>query len=224
MAWRRSDRTEADLTFQPNDEEPKREIVGVVADTIPFRGASEVPPLIYVLHRQQAAQQRSTLEARRTVMSFVVRTNGDPLALGDAVRDAVAKIDPTSAVASIRTVQSYLDAGQTVLFQFIAALLGIFALVAVVMSAVGTSALAAFNVAHGRGVIASMLGALMAVAVGGAAGLYAWRQLASTIASFLTNLRVTPSDPQPLIVTGVVLLVTALVACLMPSLRRRATR
>ena len=42
------------LTFSPNDEEPAREVVGLVADTIPFRGASEVPPLIYVLHRQQA--------------------------------------------------------------------------------------------------------------------------------------------------------------------------
>ncbi len=71
------------LTFSPNDEEPAREVVGLVADTIPFRGASEVPPLIYVLHRQQATEQRASLEGRRTVMSFVVRTTGDPLALAD---------------------------------------------------------------------------------------------------------------------------------------------
>ncbi len=61
------------LTFHPNDGEPPREIVGLVADTLPFRGASEVPPLIFLLHRQQAAQQRASLEGRRTVMSFIVR-------------------------------------------------------------------------------------------------------------------------------------------------------
>ena len=61
------------LTFHPNDGEPPREIVGLVADTLPFRGASEVPPMIYLLHRQQAAQQRASLEGRRTVMSFIVR-------------------------------------------------------------------------------------------------------------------------------------------------------
>ena len=106
------------LTFSPNDEEPAREVVGLVADTIPFRGASEVPPLIYVLHRQQATQQRASLEGRRTVMSFIVRTAGDPLALGDAVRAQVGKVDATTPVASIRTVESYLNAGQTALLQY----------------------------------------------------------------------------------------------------------
>jgi hypothetical protein len=57
VAKRRSHGSEVDADFLSKDEEPQREIVGVVADTIPFRGASEVPPLIYVLHRQQAAQQ-----------------------------------------------------------------------------------------------------------------------------------------------------------------------
>ena len=129
------------LTFQPKDEEPQREIIGVVADTIPFRGASEVPPLIYVLHRQQATRQRASLEGRRTVMSFIVRTSGDPLALGDAVRAQVGKIDPTTPVASIKTVESYLNAGQTVLLQFVEMLLGIFALVALVSCAAGVYAL-----------------------------------------------------------------------------------
>jgi hypothetical protein len=54
------------LTFYPNDEEPARVIVGVVADTLPFRGASEVPPLIYLLHRQQrrSSAPRSRAGAR----------------------------------------------------------------------------------------------------------------------------------------------------------------
>ena len=134
------------LTFHPNDGEPPREIVGLVADTLPFRGASEVPPLIYLLHRQQAAQQRASLEGRRTVMSFIVRTAGDPLALGDAVRALVGKVDVTTPVTSIRTVESYLNAGQVMLLQFAATLLGIFALVALVTGAAGIYGFTSYGV------------------------------------------------------------------------------
>jgi putative ABC transport system permease protein len=198
------------LTFSPNDEEPAREVVGLVADTIPFRGASEVPPLIYVLHRQQAAQQRASLEARRTVMSFIVRTSGDPLALADAVRAQVGKVDATTPVTSIRTVESYLDAGQTALLQYGKTLLGIFAVVALIASAMGVYALTAYGVAHRQSTLALGLLVVAAVAIGAAAGWIGWMRLAGVIASFLTNLTVTPSDPGPLVVTCSLLLWTAL--------------
>ena len=199
------------LTFSPNDEEPAREVVGLVADTIPFRGASEVPPLIYVLHRQQALQQRASLEGRRTVMSFIVRTAGDPLALGDAVRAQVGKVDAATPVAAIRTVESYLDAGQTALLQYGETLVGIFALVALVASAVGVYALTAYGVAHRQPVLALGLFVVAAVVIGAAAGWAGWMRLADVIASFLTNLTITPSDPMPLVVTGGIVVVTALV-------------
>ena len=207
------------LTFSPNDEEPAREVVGLVADTIPFRGASEVPPLIYVLHRQQATEQRASLEGRRTVMSFIVRTSGDPLALGDAVRAQVGKVDATTPVASIRTVESYLNAGQTALLQYGETVLGIFALVALVAGAVGVYALTAYGVAHRQSELTLGLFVVAAVVTGAAAGWAGWMRLASAIASFLTNLEVTPSDPMPLVVTGVVILVTALVAFLVGARR-----
>ena len=209
------------LTFSPNDEEAAREVVGLVADTIPFRGASEVPPLIYVLHRQQATEQRASLEGRRTVMSFIVRTSGDPLALGDAVRAQVGKVDATTPVASIRTVESYLNAGQTALLQYGETLLGIFALVALVAGAVGVYALTAYGVAHRQSVLTLGLFVVAAVVIGAAAGWAGWMRLASVIASFLTNLTVTPSDPMPLVVTGGVILVTALVVFLGFSRARR---
>ena len=202
------------LTFSPNDEEPAREVVGLVADTIPFRGASEVPPLIYVLHRQQALQQRASLEGRRTVMSFIVRTTGDPLALGDAIRTQVGKVDAATPVAAIRTVESYLDAGQTALLQYGKTLLGIFALVALVASAVGVYALTAYGVAHRQPVLALGLFVVAAVVIGAAAGWAGWMRLAEVIASFLTNLTITPSDPMPLAVTGGIVVVTALAVLL----------
>jgi hypothetical protein len=100
------------LTFQPHDGEPSREIVGLVADTLPFRGASEVPPLIYLLHRQQARGSAPRSRAGAPVMSFIVRTTGDPLALSGARRAARRQVDVTTPVASIRTVESYLNAGR----------------------------------------------------------------------------------------------------------------
>jgi predicted permease len=199
------------LTFSPNDEEAAREVVGLVTDTIPFRGASEVPPLIYVLQRQQAIQQRASLEARRTVMSFIVRTSGNPLALADAVRAQVGKVDAATPVASIRTVESYLNAGQTALLQYGETLLGIVALVALVAGAVGVYALTAYGVAHRQSRLALGCFVVAAVVIGAATGWTGWMRLADVIASFLTNLRVTPSDPRPLVVIGGVLLVTALV-------------
>jgi len=218
------------LTFHPNDGEPPREIVGLVADTLPFRGASEVPPLIYLLHRQQATQQRASLEGRRTVMSFIVRTTGDSpvrtpadlLALGAAGRELVGKIDVTTPVTSIRTVESYLNDGQVRLLQFAATILGVFAIVALVTGAAGIYGFTSYGVTQGSTALTLALCAVAAVVIGGAVGLSVWRRLGSVIAPFLTNLTVTPSDPVPLVVTSGMLLATALVACLVPALR--ATR
>jgi len=208
------------LTFSPNDEEPSREVVGLVADTIPFRGASEVPPLIYVLHRQQATEQRASLEGRRTVMSFIVRTSGDPLALGDAVRAQIGQIDATTPVASIRTVESYLNAGQTALLQYGETVLGIVAFVALVAGAVGVYALAAYGVAHRQSVLALGLFVVAAVVIGAAGGWIGWMRIARAIESFLTNLKVAPADPMPLVVTGGILVATALIVFLAGARRR----
>jgi predicted permease len=202
------------LTFSPKDEEPAREVVGVAADTIPFRGASEVPPLIYVLHRQQATAQRATLESRRTVMSFIVRTSGDPLALGDALRAQVGKVDSTTPVASIRTVESYLNAGQTALLQYAELLLGILALVALVAGAVAVDALTAYGVAHRQSLLALGLLVMTAAVIGTAAGWAGWMQIARVVESFLTNLTVAPADPMPVAITGGIVLVTAFVVFL----------
>lgn len=207
------------LTFSPNDEESAREVVGLVADTIPFRGASEVPPLIYVLHRQQATEQRASLESRRTVMSFIVRTSGDPLALGDTVRAQVGQVDATTPVTSIRTVESYLNAGQTALLQYAETLLGIVALVALVAGAVGVYALTAYGVAHRQSLLPIGLFITAAIVIGAAAGWIGWMRIAGVIESFLTNLRVAPADPMPLIVTGGILVATALIVFLVATRR-----
>jgi hypothetical protein len=211
------------LTFHPDDGEPAREVIGVVADTLPFKGASEVPPLIYVLHRQQAAQQRASLEGRRTVMSFVTRTTGDPLALGDAVRALVGTVDVTTPVTAIRTVESYANAGQVSLLQFVATLLGTFALVALATAVVGTYSLSVYGVAQRRRFVTLLLRATVAVAIGVVAGRDVWLRLGSVIESFLTNITVSPSDPTTLGVASGLLAVTALIAVVAAALRLTRT-
>jgi putative ABC transport system permease protein len=208
------------LTFHPDDYEPAREIIGVVADTLPFRGASEVPPLMYVLHRQQATQQRASLEGRRTVMSLITRTAGDPLALGDEVRALVGTVDMTAPVTSIRSVESYLNGGQVLLFQFAAALLGAFALVALVISTAGVYGLNSYGVARRRPTLTLVLRTAAAVVVGVVVGREAWLRLGSVIEGFLTNLTVTPSDSTTLSVAGGLLIVTAIIAVLVPAMTR----
>ena len=144
-------------------------------------------------------------------MSFIVRTSGDPLALGDAVRAQVGNVDATTPVASIRTVESYLNAGQTALLQYGEMLLGIFALVGALAGAVGVYALTGYGVAHRQPVLAVGLFVVAAAVIGTAAGWAGWMRVAGVIESFLTNLTVQPADSGPLVVTGGVILATALV-------------
>ena len=113
-------------------------------------------------------------------------------------------------MAAIRTVESYLNAGQTALLQYGETLLGIFALVALVASGAGVYALTAYGVAHRQPVLAVGLFVVTAVVIGASRGWAGWMRLTDVIASFLTNLTITPSDPMPLVVTGGIVVVTAL--------------
>lgn len=177
--------------------------------------------MIYLLHRQQASQQRASFEGRRTVMSFIARTSGEPLALSDEVRTLVGKVDPTTPVTAIRTVESYANAGQIALLDYVKTLLGVFALVAVAISAAGVYGLTVYGIAQRRTVPTLTIYAAGAVAMGVAVGLYGWLRLASVIASFLTNLTITPSDPRMLFVVSSVLVATALVVFVVPVLGTR---
>ena len=72
----------------------------------------------------------------RRTMSLVVRTDGDPKALIASVRAAVRAVDPRLAVSEVRTMRDIVDAaigGQ----RFAMQTLGVFGLVALLLSAIG---------------------------------------------------------------------------------------
>ena len=156
---------------------------------------------------------------------LVVRTSGDPAALGPAVRRAVWDIDADQPVSSVRPFSEVIDAelaGRNIQLT----LLGAFAALAVVLAAVGLYGTLSYTVSQSTNEIGlrmalgaraqTVVGKVVRSALGTAAlgiglGLVAAYALTRTIASFLYE--VSPTDPATAVaVAGVLLLVSGLAA------------
>ena len=156
---------------------------------------------------------------------LVVRTSGDPLALVPAVRRAVWDIDPDQPVARVRAMSEILDA-ELASRSTQLTLIGAFAVLALVLAAVGLYGTLSYTVsqstseiglrmalgAEESAVVGSVVReALVTALVGIGLGLVAAFALTRTIASFLYE--VSPTDPATAAaVAGALLLVAALAA------------
>lgn len=162
---------------------------------------------------------------------LVVRTTGDPLALAAAVRRAVWAVDPNQPVSSVRAMSEVLDAElgnrNTQL-----TLIGAFAMLAVVLAAVGLYGVLSYAVAQKTNEIglrmalgatpSTVVGSVVRTALGAAAlgigaGLVGAFALTETISSFLYG--VSPTDPTTALAVAGVLLAVAGLAALAPALR-----
>jgi ABC-type antimicrobial peptide transport system permease subunit len=167
-------------------------------------------------------------------MSYVVRTTQDPADLVSAARAAVGSVDADLAVAQVGTLQESVDrAGDQMLFTMV--LLGIAAVVALLLGAIGIYGVVSYIVAQRTGEIGLRLAlgaepsgvaalilrqSLSVTMIGVGLGLVAALAGGRVIEALLYN--VSPRDP---IVIGVVtLLLTgiAVIACWLPA--RRAAR
>ena len=162
---------------------------------------------------------------------LVVRTSGDPLALGPAVRRAVWDIDPDQPVARVRALSEVLDAELASRdTQF--TLIGTFALLALVLAGVGLYGTLSYTVSQSTNeiglrmalgaqestVVGSVVrSALVAALLGIGIGLVTAYALTRTIASFLYE--VSPTDPATAAAVAVVLLVVAALAAFVPARR-----
>jgi putative ABC transport system permease protein len=198
------------------------EIIGIVGD-IRHRALAFEP---------YAAMYVPTYQIGGT--NLVIRTQGDPMNLVAAVRKEVQAIDPDQPVAAVRTMDQWINTSVAEQ-RYRTALLGLFALLALILATTGIYGVMSFTVAqrtHEIGVRMA-LGAkrfdvlsmvvrqgmvLVVLGVGlGIAGAIALTRLMSTLL-----FGVTAKDPATFVAVAALLTLVAFVACYIPA--RRATK
>jgi putative ABC transport system permease protein len=206
------------------DENLLREIVGVVAD-VRYAGLADTDyGLVYVPHRQNTWSG----------MTVAVRTAGNPAALASALRETVNRIDPDLGIGHLGTLAEFARAS-VARERFSAALLAGFAIVAVLLAAVGIYGVMAYVVARRSrelGVRAA-LGAtprelftlvirhgLVLTAIGGAIGVVASLAAGRALSGLLFG--VSSADPLTFAAALIVLPAVSMLACAVPG--RRAAR
>lgn len=167
-------------------------------------------------------------------MWIVARTQGDPLQLAGAARGVLRDLDPTLPAYSITSLAEVVSES-VAQRRFSTLLLGLFALIALFLAAVGLYGVLAYTVSQrtqeigvrmalgaGRGHLLRMVvghGMRLAL-VGVAVGLAGALALARTVSAMLFE--VTPFDPASYAATAAVLVGVAALACYVPA--RRAMR
>jgi putative ABC transport system permease protein len=202
-----------------------RTIVGVVGDIRGHAIAESARPAIYIPHAQHPDV---------FVPSLLVRSALPPDALAKAIRERIAAYDPALLVQRIQPMEDVVS-GALSGPRFNLVLLSAFALVALILSAVGIYGVLAYLVTQRTREIGirMALGARAAdvlrlvlregmgpVVLGGAAGMMA--ALVATRALRTMLFGVTPLDPVSFAAAPALLTIVALLACYLPA--RRATR
>ena len=115
--------------------EPLAEIIGIVGDVRHNELTSEPEPTVFQLHAQSPGY----------ITSLIVRTAGDASTQAAAIRRAIQEVDRTQAVSGVKTMGQYLgDALSRP--RLYAALVTCFAVIAVMLAAVGVYGLLAYVV------------------------------------------------------------------------------
>jgi len=200
-------------------------IVGVVADIKDLGLDATVEPTIY----WPGVGGEAVLLAR---------TNVDPLSLAAAVRQAALSIDPALPLQQARSVEEILD-DSLARRRFTLNLLGVSALLALLLAAIGIYGVVAYSVTQraqeigirlalgaqssdvlkliiGRGITPVLIG--LPLGLGGAFALS--RLMTSLTAGLLFEVRAT--DPATFTAIALLLVIVALLACYLPA--RRGTK
>jgi predicted lysophospholipase L1 biosynthesis ABC-type transport system permease subunit len=197
-------------------------IVGVVKDVRERGYEREMKPGVYIAFAQTDGGSPENL---------VVRVKGNPLALAAPIRRIVSAVDPEQPVAAVRTLDEIVDLDIADRRQQLT-LLGAFAGLALVLSAVGLYGLLAFNVsqrrreigvrmalgAQARTVIGAIIGrGILLTAIGLGLGTVIAVMAGRTMQSLLYG--VGSSDPMTFGVSAAAFTTVALLASALPALR-----
>lgn len=125
--------------------QPWIEIVGVTRDVRRNAVIEDPRPEMYLPHAQFARDKGGGAPSRG--MTFVIRTERDPLALVPAVRAQVRALDPTLPIAEVRTMRS-VAAAALAQARFTTILVAAFAGLALVLAAIGLYGVIAFIAAR----------------------------------------------------------------------------
>jgi putative ABC transport system permease protein len=199
-------------------------VVGVVGDVKDFPYSPAVEPAFYWPMTQQPTSD----------IILAVRANTDPLRLVEAVRSEVRALDkdlPLVEVKTLQTIAATAVAGQ----RFTLWLVGLFALTALVLSAIGIYSVLSYLVAQRtheigirmalgakrKDVLRLLIGQGMSLTLLGVTiGLVASFGLTRLLKNLLFN--VSATDPFTFAAIALLLITVALLACYIPA--RRATR
>ena len=166
--------------------------------------------------------------------SWALRTSGDPLALAAVVRDEIRRIDPLFIVTELQPMRAFVDRAMAPT-EFALFLVSVFAVIAIVLAAVGLYGVLSTTVrqrtseigvrmafgAHTRSIFQLVLGqGLKLSAIGLLVGLVAAASATRVMSSMLVG--VTATDPATFASIAMLFMLVAAVACWLPA--RRAAK
>jgi predicted permease len=201
-----------------------RQVVGIVGDVLQRNPGEPAAPQMFLPYAQRT---------NRTVR-FIIRAQGDPLALAPAVRDRIRSVDPNLPLADVVPLNEMVSRS-IARPRFYTSLLTLFAAVALALSATGIFGVMSYTVAqqskeigirialgaHAGDVLRSVVGrALTLAGIGVGVGLIAALGLGRVIRNQLFGVDV--FDPLTLIAVIAVLIGSAAVASLLPARRAAA--
>lgn len=220
--WPNTDAIGQQLLSPYHPANPPATVVGVVGDVKEFALDVDAPPEMYRPFNYW------------TVMNLVVRSSMDDAAVIAAVRKQVSQLDPEVPVYDASRIEAVVQ-NSIARRRFSLLLLGVFALIALGLAAVGIYGLLAFMVnrrnheigvrvalgASSRRVLALIVGdGMKLVAFGIALGWFASLLLARAITGLLFG--IAPGDPMTFAAAVAGLAAVALLACAIPGRRAMA--
>ena len=248
--------TETDNKIDQQTDMPRQVIVDETLASIAFHGESAVgkrlflrittpEPVWYDVIGVVGHQRHSSLAVPGPEAIFIlnghfghgaasrwaVRTTGDPNQMVSAVRAAVAQVDPRAPIAEVQPMQAFVDKAMAPV-RFTTTLIGIFAVVAVLLAAIGLYGVLATIVRQRtaeigmRMVFGAPRSSILSLIVGeglrlSAAGIGVGLMAAAVVTRAMTSMLVgvSPSDPATFIAIVVLFTAVTILASWLPAWR-----